>query len=165
MGLIEFLKGLRKPKVEVISEDKTSKIDSEQFKSITDKLDSIKQDTTVLQNKEFQDFLSKVAVILKELTPAGNEPKHIEPIRVEFEKKLTKMETLIVPNRILALLQEGTKSFKELKEAIPSTDPTTSKYLRLLIEQGKIVKEDLGRQSMYKIKSAFPIVREEEVSS
>lgn len=126
------------------------------IKTNTDKIPEI-QDSLKLLN-ELSNSLSDLKQLVKQIPkePLKMEPKHLIPLKQEFEAKLETMEGIILPRRIEAILADGRpRSFKELKQILNTTDPTLAKYLKIMVDQGKLEREIVGRRTFYTIRKSI----------
>jgi len=67
-------------------------------------------------------------------------------------KTLTNVSILDIPNRILTFLEEGGQlRYKDLRGQLNITDPTLSKYLKMLSKNNKIRRKKIGKAVYYEI--------------
>jgi DNA-binding transcriptional ArsR family regulator len=81
--------------------------------------------------------------------PAKAMPKHMEPIKKEFEQRIEAIQDTIIPRRIESLLREGKRTFTQLKQELNTTDPTLAKHLKRLHMEGRLERYKKGRNVFY----------------
>jgi len=100
--------------------------------SIVDRLDTINESISQLENR--------LSNFTKPLSKKLSDPKKFE------------IEGSSIAESILKFLENNKGSrYKELKNALNISDPTLSKYLRRMLESGKITRSKAGKAVFYEL--------------